>query len=41
MDLHLDEAKVMLDAENIRDAVRELRHVRIHKHKIERILDES
>ncbi|MBT8276984.1 MAG: hypothetical protein KJO39_12625 [Bacteroidia bacterium] len=41
MDLHMDQAKAMMDANDIRDALRELRHVRIHKHKIERILEES
>lgn len=38
MDLHLDIAKDMMDAGQLRDAIRELRHVRIHKHRIERVL---
>ena len=41
MDLHLDEALKMLDAKQIRQAIRELRHVRTHKHRIERVLNDS
>ena len=38
MDLHLDEAKGRLDVEDLRGAIRELRHVRTHKHRIEKAI---
>lgn len=40
MDLHLDQAKGMLQAGQLREALRELRHVRTHKHRIESVLED-